>query len=247
MYSQGTAGNRPAYESQYIVSSPTAGVISKNSIFSSLNINNQNSTEFIFNYGIYKDLNVGIGLNINNLTGNNSLDIPKLPGISIKYRLIDEAIYYPAFLVGFSSQGRGNVYSDKYYSEPSPGFYLAMSKSFKYKYGSIFLHGGLNYSFENDKIPNYWIGLENSLLDFASINLEFNPYLNKRSGIYKIENPYLNLSFRASVGSGLTIEYKLIDLLSTDSKNLNKNFGIEFIRYFWGSICLKQWKNQQFI
>jgi hypothetical protein len=230
---QGTAGSKPPFESQYIVNNSTAGVIPKNSLLSNLNFMNNSSLELISIFGLFKDLNIGLGINIDNLVGSSSIDVPKFPGIMIKYRLFDETLYTPAVVLGLSSVGRGQIINKTRYFEVYPGAYLAFSKAFAHKIGVSSIHAGINYSFEPDpesRKVNYWFGFENSISNYASINIEYNPYLNDRKGIYAKKNDILNLGLRYSAGYGLTLELKLIDLLESNNKNLTRNFGIEFIR-----------------
>ncbi len=69
----------------------------------------------------------------------------------IRLSVIDEGLVFPAITAGFSSQGYGAYIEEfKRYTYKSKGFFVVGSKNYPFYEWQVGLHGGFNYSTEQD-------------------------------------------------------------------------------------------------
>ncbi len=123
----------------------------------------------------------------------------------------------PAFLIGFDSQGFGKFDKDaKRYYVKSRGVYIVASKNTSFL-GGLGLHGGLNFSLENDDSDddiNIFIGihkfLNEELVTLAEYDLAINDNQNNTIGSGK---GYLNLGIRWSFQKQFFVEFSWNDIL----------------------------------
>jgi hypothetical protein len=231
----GSAGEQYSYETQFIVNKPTASLIPyKTEIFG---LNFSDNTNFLLSveYSPINNFSAGLAFGGNNFFGKNQIKFQAYPGIILKYRFVNENKYIPAIAVGFNSQGNGNYLEKlKEFEINSPGFFIAISKSFKWKYGYLAWHLGTNYSLEpasNLRKINPYIGFEHTLGKKSSLNFEldfqspYNPNLN-------VNKCLSNLSLRYSIDINTTLEFKLVDLFHSNS-DLYRLLKIEFTGSFF--------------
>lgn len=235
VFSKGSAGERAIYETRYIVEMPTAGVIPKGSFSFVGEVFNNGGLLGDFSVSPFENFNMGLSFSGIKLIGDDSPKFQNLPGISIRFRIINETTYLPAILIGVNTQGRGEWLSDlKRFETHSPGVFISSSKSFNWKLGYIAFHFGIGYSFEDVKLPNFWLGIEQSLGSIFSLDIEYNANLDEDTGIVMNSKGKLNASLRSSILKGLTLELQIKDLL--ENSKLRKGFlrviSIEFIQSF---------------
>lgn len=238
IFAQSSAGDKAIYESRYIVDMPTAGVLAKGT-FSIYTMMFQEGGLMAELYTApFEDFNMGLSFGGSNVIGTGKATFQNLPGIHIKYRIIDETRGFPAITLGVITQGRGLFYTDNTrFQTMSPGVFAAVSKNFKWALGSLALHGGLNYSFEpkpENRNINFYAGMEQSIGNVISLNLEFNSNLDDKNREITVNQGMLNAALRWSVAKGLTFELQARDLLknSKRTEEINRIIGIEFISPF---------------
>lgn len=231
----GSAGLNYTYDTQTIVSMPTAGLIPYNGQLLSLNFHSNTGMMFTIEYSPVTNASVGLSFGGNGIFGNETLKFQKYPGIEAKYRFINEKKYFPAIVVGFNSQGYG-TYSDatEEFQVNSPGFFLAMSKSFKWDYGIYSIHLGSNYSLEQksgNRKMNAYFGFEHTLGRQSSVNFEYDFNAPHNSG-FNLMKGRTNLGIRYSIEKVTTLELKLIDIFGTQSEML-RFLKIEFVGFLF--------------
>lgn len=227
---QGSAGSRTTIESRAIVDMPTAGVIAKGKIAAYIHAFENGGIMTEAGYGIFKNINIGTSYSATGVIGSAGPVAQGLPGLHIRARVLDEAIYYPAILLGIQTQGRGVFLKDrKSFQTPSPGAFIALSKNFTWQYGTLAIHGGGNYSFEgnteNRKI-SFYAGAEQSITNNIAITLEYNALLQEKS------DGLLNSALRWSFAPGLTAELQLRNLLKRGDATITRNFALEYVTSF---------------
>ncbi|HPI18838.1 MAG TPA: hypothetical protein PKY56_00570 [Candidatus Kapabacteria bacterium] len=231
---QSTAGANAEYETLYIVDMPTAGVIPKSffDINSSVYSGGGFLAELIFSP--FNQFMVGISYSVTNLISDEELVFQNYPGVQVRWRIINEQLAFPAIAIGINTQGVGDFNkNEKRYQIQSPGAFISLSKSYKWALGNSALHGGINYSFEpKDKAVNFYVGFEQSIHTYASLNVEFNATLDDNENLYLSKKGMLNASLRIPITSGFTFEFQFKDLLIhfKDSKNITRNIHFEFIK-----------------
>lgn len=236
LFASGTAGNRASYESRYIVDMPTAGLLPKGMFAASADFFSPNGMNAHFNYGLWKNFNIGLSFGASNFIGTESPEFQSLPGLNVKFRFLDETLKLPAIAIGFSNQGDGEFSQSKdEFLVFSTGFFLTLSKNFSWELGDVALHAGTNYTLEGNHDGfnlNYFFGLEQSFATNAAFCLEYNSAQFERIS-HNIDAPgLLSASLKYSLGSSFTIELQLRDLLNTtiESDDIERAVSIEYIR-----------------
>ncbi len=159
----------------------------------------------------------------------------KYPGVNVKLRLFDEEPSFPAIVLGFDSQGKGEfIDSVRRFEIKSPGFFVVASKNFQFM-GLMSLHGSLNYSLENndnDKNLNIMIGAEKTIGSQVSIVAEYDFVLNDYEGRVGRGRGYFNAGVRWSIGKGLTVGFDFRNIFKNrtyDPYGGDRAFRLEFV------------------
>ena len=236
IFSQGTAGDKAKFEYRYLIDMPTAGILEKGVVGFTTEILPYGVLIAVIEAGVYENVSIGISYGGTNLIGSGNVDWYKLPGVTIRARLINEETLIPAIAIGFDSQGKG-IYdtNDKRYAIKSPGFFGAVSKNFDFL-GYMSLHGTVNYSLEGtdgDNFVDIRAGIEKTLGSSFSLYIEYDFAFNDNNSDFGSGNGYLNTGIRWSPGSGFTVGFDLRDLLSnkTSTKNVaDRSLKIEYIK-----------------
>lgn len=232
----GSSGSKPKYENRRIVDLPHCGMLPNKHIGIDLYFMNNGSFLLSAEYSFLNFINAGLSFGANNLIGDDDIIFQKYPGIKLKFRILDESLNFPAIALGFSNQGNSG-YLDKLdrFQILSPGLYAVFSKSFNWKLGYLASHLGINYSFENEESKrkvNLYFGLEQSISTNISANLEYNFQLDEMENKLYNNNGLLNLSLRAGILDGMTIELQLKDIFLNlkDSKSFQRQIVFEIIK-----------------
>jgi hypothetical protein len=238
-HSQGSAGATASIEPRYIVDMPTAGLIPRGSYSIDMDFFQEGGIMVRINAGILHSVSFGISYGASQVIGTRRIDPNPLPGVNIRFRILDETIIMPAILLGFDSQGK-EAYIETYdrYTIKSPGFYVAVSKNYNFL-GHMSVHGGVNYSLENKDGSagiNIYSGLEKSLGPDISFLLEYNLGLNDaRADAVGRGRGYLNTGVRWSFGRGFTLGFDLKDLFKNQPGRHafgNRTMYIEYVGFF---------------
>lgn len=222
---QGSAGAKSDIEPRYLVDMNTAGILKKGmfSIFSEQLPDGVLSLKI--DVGIFDQFNFGISYGAANFIGKGDLRFYKYPGVNVRLRIFDEEPNFPAILIGFDSQGKGEfIDSLRRFEIKSPGFFVASSKNFNFL-GLLSLHGSLNYSLETsdqDKNLNLMLGLEKTIGSQVSVVVEYDFALNDDESKVGKGRGYFNTGVRWSIGKGLTIG---LDIRNLASNRINDTYG----------------------
>ncbi len=231
-------GRESNIEPRTLIDFPTAGVLPKGSFASSVEFFQGGGLLASFTVGIISRVNVGVSYGGSNVIGFEEVSFNKAPGVSVKVRLLDESLQFPALAFGFDSQGK-EVYIDstKRYTIKSPGFYVVVSKNYSFL-GYMSIHGGLNYSLErddDDKDINGFIGLEKTLGPAMAFLAEYNLGTNDDHGkALGRGRGYVNVGWRWAVAEGFALGLDLKNLVKNQSQRTfaNRILKLEYIRYF---------------
>jgi hypothetical protein len=191
--------------------------------------------------GLADRISLGLSYGGSGIIGNDSIFWNPQPGVSAKYRLIDEQIFVPGVSVGFSSQGYGNAI-DGYYQIPAHGFYLVGSKNWMLL-GHTSIHAGINYSLEQPsekRYPSFFLGAAMELNPLFSMMLEYDAALNyeltEEARDFIISKGYglLNAGFRVGITENIFVELDLTNLIWDNKKvyAFNRELKIIFFDEF---------------
>ncbi len=232
----GSAGSKPSYENRRIVDMPNCGLIPNKMLAFDLIFMKNGSISISSEYSFLNAINAGISFGGSNILGMNDIYFQKYPGINIKVRVFDETLKLPAIAIGFSNQGFSTYLKEfDRFQTLSPGFYLALSKSFNWKLGYLASHLGVNYSLDNEsskRSPNVYFGIEQSISSSTSINMEYNLQLDENYNTIYGKSGLLNFALRYGILSDLTLELQLKDIFKNYKNNnsIERQFGIEILK-----------------
>jgi hypothetical protein len=216
-FAQGSAGDGASYESIYIIDQATAGVLRKGDFSIYTQTYPQGGVMVALSAAPFTNFNMGFSYSGTNIVGMGSVDWQNIPGIQLKLRLFDERVSLPAILIGVNTQGRESyLKGSERFMTNSAGIYLALSKNYIWALGNIAFHGGINYSFDppsDNRSPNFYVGMEQSLGSKGSLNVEFNPTMDEYNTEVMNKKGMLNLSIRWSIYNGITVELQARDVL----------------------------------
>lgn len=223
----GSAGTAAGVEEQYLVDMPTAGILHNGTIEMGVNFYENSGVLVSLEAGAFNRLTFGLSYGGTNVIGSGPVDWNNLPGVNVRFRLIDETTDFPAITFGYDSQGK-DAYLSQYnrYLYKAPGFFAVASKYFN-MLGYLGIHGGINYSMENgdgNKNINFFVGADKTIGRDISVVAEYNFGMNDNypdTAMLSRPGPgYLNAGIKWSVGNGFTVEFdykNILDLRKTGS------------------------------
>jgi len=187
-------------------------------------------------YGIKTNLNIGLFYGGTGIIGSGAVMWDNMPGILVRYRLLEESPKNPAVVFGFDSQGRdGFIKSEKRYVVKSPGFFLTASKNYALL-GLISFHGGVGYTLErndDNSNPNVYLGIEKTIGPIVSFLAEYNCAFDNEKTRNYFWSGYLNMGLRFSTNIGLNADVLFKNLLSSPFyyPKMVRTVRIEYVRY----------------
>jgi hypothetical protein len=222
-----------------VVSTPTAGLIGHGAYQFEGRIGPGNDLLFGMGVGFHDRLMVGLSFGLQNFIGRGEIEANDLPGFLVRIRVIEEGLAGPAFAVGIDTQGEGR-YIDEFsrYERKSLGAYAVLSRNFDARI-NIGLHGGLNYSFEDE----YQSGVDL----FAGTSFTIVPGLTlllDYTGAFNDDDPdvestltrgkgYLDTGIRFDYGENLRIRFLFKDLLGNYIPESGVARSIELVYLNW--------------
>ncbi|MCX8057680.1 MAG: YjbH domain-containing protein [Ignavibacteria bacterium] len=234
LFAQGSAGSKSDLEPRVLVDMNTAGIL-KRGMFA---VSTEQLPEGVFilkmDVGVFNQFNFGISYGASNFVGKGEMKFYKYPGVNVRLRIFDEEPQFPAMVLGFDSQGKGEyIDSLRRFEVKSPGFFVVASKNFNFM-GLMSLHGSLNYSLENsdqDNNLNIIIGVEKTIGSEVSVVAEYDFGLNDDENKVGRGRGYLNAGVRWSIGKGLTLGFDFRNLANnriSDTFGGDRAFRLEF-------------------
>ena len=234
---QGTAGEKASIESRAVIDIPTAGVLSHGTTALDLDFFQSGGLLTGVTVGVFSRLIVGLSYGGTGLIGSDHIDWNGMPGVLARIRVLDESFILPALAFGFESQGREKyVESLRRYTIKSLGLYAVASKNYRVS-GFLAVHGGVNYSFEQDDGDsdiNLFAGAEKTLGSFLSVLAEYNLGMNdsNRDALGRGRG-YLNIGVKASLGGGLMLGFNLKDIIKNQDAVAigNRTIRLEYVNH----------------
>ena len=233
---QNSAGDAANIEPRFLIDTPTAGLLKRGAFSFESNFFQDGGLMFGLYAGALDRLSFGISYGGVGIIGKGKTNMQKLPGILLKYRLLDESESMPAIAFGFDSQGK-ETYIDSLerFTIKSRGVFVSASKNYSFL-GYLSFHGGVNWSMEKadgDKDMNVFWGVEKSLGQEISLMAEYDFAFNDTHGRAIGQGKgYLNTGIRWSLANGLTLGFDLKNVVK-NQKNVtfaNRTLKVEFVR-----------------
>jgi hypothetical protein len=223
----------------YMVDTPTAGLLSHGEYHIQGRIGPESSVLLGFRVGVKNRVFLGVSFGMQNLFSYEQVDLNDRPGLQLRVRLLEEDDRRPGLALGFNSQGTG-AWNDEAerYDRKSKGFYAVLSRNWKIPVGHFSLHGGLNYTLENQDQDNANVfaaadweaitGLE-FILDFdAAFNDDTDDDRFGGGGVY------LDGAIRVTYGENLQLMLVFRDLTKnyTPERRIGRELEIAFVDFF---------------
>lgn len=192
--------------------------------------------------GITNRLMIGLGYGGEGLIGRGrDVQWNYFPGVLLKYRIFEETYGGPGVALGYDHQGFGGLtdtssFDYKGYIYPSPGFFIAFSKSFRLLQRILFgIHSTVNYSMETVKLakwPNLYGGMDISINEELALVAEYNfgfnvsdHQANKPDYFARPGDGYLNMGLRWAFTPQFFIEADAKDILEHRFTKYGKRVG----------------------
>lgn len=225
-----------------LVDCPTAGLLPRGSFDVDLRLFPGGGALGRISVGLTDRLLLGVSYGGEKIISEEKIHWFPQPGVSIKYRLLEENYALPALAMGFDSQGYGAyVENDSIsrYEVKSKGFYWVTSKNYKVLGTPMGFHLGANYSLEDDDgddDPNLFFGVDKGLNEEVSMVAEYDFAFNddRKLANFGKGNGYLDLGVRLSFGDRLSLEFDFMNLAKNrqDVDYLARQVRIVYLEYF---------------
>ncbi len=189
---------------------------------------------FSIGVGITDRLMFGGGYGADGLVGRADVRGNPLPGLLVKYRIIEESTRAPGIALGYDWQGYGGIegYGDstgayRGYVYKSQGFFLSLSKNYlMINVIQLGFHGAINYSLEGHdevKWPNAYVGMDLGINEELAFAVEYDLALNHPDPKSKeYANPlkgFLNAGVRWRFAPTFYLEFNAKDVLQQKLQN----------------------------
>lgn len=229
-----------SYELMQLTDIPTAGILQKGQASVYGKVYRENGMLVGANVGLFPRFMFGVSYGAENMVGSEEPEWHEWVEFRAKFRVLDATPDWPALTVGFDSEGHGRWHGDdRRYDIKSRGAYIAASKSYTFL-GSLGLHGGVNYSFENeddDRDVNIFLGLDKSIGPVVTAFAEFDFALNDNTREEDEEevgakgDGYLNLGVQFNISDEFRIVVAAYDLLENSPTTIGMDRAIR-VQYF---------------
>ncbi len=232
-----------AVEQRYLVDVPTAGVLKKGQYEVGMRLFANGGLLGQVQVGMTNRFMFGISYGGEKFVGTGSVDFNPLPGVDVRYRVIEETYAGPAVTLGFSNQGFGRYVKEadsikiERYVQKSRGFFVSASKNYQFM-GTLGFHGGISWAVtekkDKDNQPTLFFGVDKSLNEELSVVGEYDVGLNDNEDIIGHGRGYLNLGAKLNFGGKLLIEFMLKDVLdnSKEQGKFSREFRVSFTDAF---------------
>ena len=230
-------------EQRQLVDMPTAGVLKRGQYEVGMRVYANGGILGNVNVGLTDRFMFGISYGGEKFVGSGSVDFNPLPGVDVRYRVIDETIVGPAVTIGFNSQGFGryNKRLDSVrvnrYTQKSRGLFAAASKNFEFL-GTMGFHGGVNWAItekkDKDNQLDFFVGADKSLNQELSVVGEYDVAWNDNKKIIGHNRGYLNLGAKLNFNQRFLVEFLLKDVLNNSREigKFSREFRFTFIETF---------------
>ncbi|MDP8205577.1 MAG: hypothetical protein P9L92_02850 [Candidatus Electryonea clarkiae] len=233
------ADNLENLEILQIIHTPNAGVLKRGQYQFEFRGYGDSGVNLGISMGLFDRFMFGVAYGGNSVLGYDKPLWNKLPGVLVKYRVIEENQILPALTVGFDMQGRGKWDDiEERYLFKAPGGFFALSRNFISNLGRFGVHGGMNYNSAEgggDNRRDAFAALDFSLneqvvllgeYDFARDDDSFGDTTGK------VMSGYLNVGVRFALAQSFVFEFDATDLLGNNINTVGREIKIVYVETF---------------
>ena len=228
-----------AVEEIVLVESPTAGILHRGEAAMYAKIFSPNGVITGAKVGLFEGFMFGVSFGAEDLVGNQNPAWQDKVEFNAKFRILDETIKAPAWVIGFDSQGHGKYDKEtERYMIKSKGFYTTVSKNYSFL-GTLGLHAGVNYSIEGkirDKDLDMFLGMNKNIGKRINFAGEYDFAINDNNDMQLAGNGkgYLNTSIALNLSEELAIKLELRDMLKNrpEAQNMDRALLLDYHFHF---------------
>jgi len=208
-----------------LIDNPTAGILERGHFNFDMTLYTDGGVLLGFSVGLMDRLNMGASFGGVNIVSDSDPEWNQRPELSLKYRLFDESVAFPALAIGYSGQGHGrwleedidgNGTDEARYEVKAKGFYVAAGKNYILgNMGMLGLHLGANVNpveNEDDQGLNLWFGIDKEINNELAVISEYNFAFDDNTELSG-NRGFLNLGVRWTFAQRLSIEVDFKDIL----------------------------------
>lgn len=219
-----------------LVVNPTAGTLKQGQYGIDVRAYGEGGLLAGVSVGLFHRFMFGVSYGGERLLGYRDPVGNELPGVIVKYRLIEESMSLPALTFGFQMQGQGMWDTDaERYLYKAPGGFAVLSRNWTSNFGRFGAHAGVNFNAIEDKNERGWdwfAGVDFSLNDQLVLLAEYDLALDDNKaddGFGEGDYGYLNAGARFAFAQSLAIQVDFYDLLNTSAETSGIGRSIKLI------------------
>ena len=207
-----------------LVTSPTAGTLPHGSYALETHLFDGGGVTQRFAVGIADLLEVGLSYSGANIVGSRHVTWQPHVGAQFRVRIIEESMSAPGIALGFDSQGDGQYIGElRRFRQKSKGVYVVVSRNYRL-FGNLGIHGGMNYSFEDDddRDPSFWAGIDKDVFTNLELVCEYDFATNDNDDRAMTANRgYLNAAVKLNLSRAFILEFDVRNILRNEKSDLN--------------------------
>jgi len=224
-------------ENRLLIDLPTAGTLERGSFALNMRMFANGGLLGEVAVGVTPRFMFGISYGGENVIGVGEVNWNPDPGIQARLRIIDENFAMPAVTVGFNSQGFG-PYDKTFrrYKTKSRGLFVTASKNYAFFY-NLGLHGGINYSLENDDNDddvNLFFGADLSFNREFRLMLEYDLARNDNRNDTRFGSGkgYVNTGLQWLFSNRLFLQFNMKNVFKNGPESVTREIQIGYFEYF---------------
>jgi hypothetical protein len=222
-----------------MIDAPTAGTLVRGSFDTELRAFSRGGVLGILQVGLTDHWQIGLAYGGTEMISSVNPEWNPRMQFLTKVQLLSESMAFPAIAVGFEEQGFG-VWIDSLhrYESKSKGFYAVVSKGYRGSGFTSSLHGGINYSREDndDDDIDFFAGADMRFNTNLGMVVEYDLGLNDDRPPRSLGRGrgYLNAGVRWTMLERLQMEASLKDLLTNrrSTKTVGRELRIIYVEKF---------------
>jgi len=243
-----------------LIDTPTARILDKNQYNINFRFFQEGGVLVTGKAGLTENLTIGASYGGKQVIGVERFESNPQPTFSLKYKLAEQGEEMPVSIaVGYDGQGYGTYYKTgdtvkidggpktiiqgiAFYQTNSPGFFLSASE----KLERFYVHGGVNYSLENDPGKNgfsLFLGVDAQFTPQIVGKLEYNDLFHGEikysdlldrspDKVFRSSGGELNIGFKWQYTPEFSLEFDIRDLTQRYSSSGNRIFQINYCGEF---------------